>query len=106
MAKHQLHEINRRSFHVDRQFAEAARKIALAGAPEINAELAEITAGAVTGISQVAKLAQWLQQHGCAVRTLDRKAIEKLLDKKDLSPAAYRVLELRTRWCSGGRQED
>ena len=59
--------INERGFHVDRQFAEAARRIAQAAAPEIDAELAELTSGAVTGIDQVARLQQWLQDQGCAV---------------------------------------
>ena len=58
-------QINERGFHVDRQFAEAARRIAQAAAPEIDAELAELTAGAVTGINQVARLLQWLQDQGC-----------------------------------------
>lgn len=56
--------INDRGFHVDRGFAEAARKIAQAAAPEIDVELAEITGGAVTGINQVAKLLKWLQAQG------------------------------------------
>ena len=57
--------INERGFHVDRQFAEAARRIAQAAGPEIDAELAELTDGAVTGINQVARLLQWLQDQGC-----------------------------------------
>ena len=57
-------KINDRGFHVDRGFAEAARKIAQAAAPEIDAELAEITGGAVTGINQIAKLQMWLQAAG------------------------------------------
>ena len=57
-------KINDRGFHVDRDFAEAARKIAQAAAPEIDAELAEITGGAVTSIDQIAKLQIWLQQQG------------------------------------------
>jgi DNA polymerase bacteriophage-type len=57
-------KINDRGFHVDRGFAEAARKIAQAAAPEIDAELAEITGGAVTGINQIAKLLKWLQAWG------------------------------------------
>ena len=40
--------INARGFHVDRALAEAARKIAQAAGPEINAEMAELTDGAVT----------------------------------------------------------
>ena len=57
-------KINDRGFHVDRGFAEAARKIAQAAAPEIDAELAQITGGAVTGINQIAKLLKWLQAWG------------------------------------------
>ena len=56
--------INERGFHVDLQFAEAARRIARAAAPEIDAELAELTGGAVTKISQVSRLLKWLQAQG------------------------------------------
>ena len=57
-------QINDRGFHVDRPFAEAARLIAQAAAPEIDAELAELTDGAVTGINQVSRLLKWLQAQG------------------------------------------
>jgi hypothetical protein len=87
--------INARGFHVDRKFAEAARHIAKAAAPEINAEIAEITEGAVTGIAQIAKLVEWLKLQGCAPTKLDRKAIEKLLKDDELAAPARRVLELR-----------
>ena len=56
--------INERGFHVDRQFAEAARRIAQAAGPEIDAELAELTDGAVTGINQVSRLLRWLRAQG------------------------------------------
>jgi DNA polymerase bacteriophage-type len=72
-------QINARGFFIDRAFAEAARMIAEAAAPEIDQEIIELTAGAVTGINQVAKLTAWLQQQGCVMETLDRKAIEKKL---------------------------
>ena len=98
-AEHSLwvlsNRINDRGFCVDRSFAEAARAIAQAAAPEIVAELAEITGGAVTGINQIAKLLAWLQERGYAADSLDRKAIERQLDKQDLSPQLRRVLELR-----------
>ena len=90
-------EINERGFYVDRVFAEAARKIAMAAAPEIDAELAELTGGAVTGINQVARLLQWLQQSGCTLKKLDRKAVGRQLDERGegLPPSVRRVLELR-----------
>jgi DNA polymerase bacteriophage-type len=89
--------INQRGFCVDRAFAEAARKIAEAAAPEIDAEVTQITAGDVTSINQVARLTAWLRDHGCALESLDRKAIERQLVKEDddLSPLIRRVLELR-----------
>jgi DNA polymerase bacteriophage-type len=88
-------QINARGFYVDRVFAEAARKIAKAAVPEIDVELAEITAGVVTGINQIAKLLKWLQQRDYTGESLDRKAIERQLNKEDLSPQVRRVLELR-----------
>ena len=87
--------INQRGFHVDRTFAEAARKIAEAAAQEIDAKIAEITAGEVTTINRIAKLQAWLQQHNCIMKTLGRKAIEKKLLDPELKPAVQRVLELR-----------
>src|SRR5262249_26177386 len=91
------HQINVRGFHIDRAFAEAARKIAEAAAPEIDQEIQEITGGDVTTINQVAKLTAWLQDHGCSLKTLDRKAIQRQLEKGDdeLAPTLRRVLELR-----------
>lgn len=90
-------KINERGFYVDRGFAEAARKIAKAAAPEIDAELSELTGGAVTGINQVARLLQWLQQNGCTLKKLDRKAIGRQLDERgdELLSLVQRVLELR-----------
>jgi DNA polymerase len=88
-------KINERGFCVDRKFAEAARRIAQAAAPEIDAELAKLTSGAITGINQVARLLRWLQSHGYAGKTLNKTAIERQLEKEDLSPSVQRVLELR-----------
>jgi DNA polymerase len=98
-AEHRLWQlsgrINDRGFYVDRQLAEAARRIAQAAAPEIDAELAALTSGAVTGIAQVARLQAWLQQQGCTTATLDRKAIERQLENDALPSTVRRVLELR-----------
>jgi DNA polymerase bacteriophage-type len=88
-------KINDRGFHIDRTFAEAARKVAQATAPEIDLELAKLTDGAVTGISQIARMQSWLARQGCVTKTLDKKTLEKLLGMDDLAPAARRVLELR-----------
>src|SRR5262245_8942984 len=88
------YQINVRGFYIDRAFAEAARKIAEAAAPEIDQEIAELTSGAISSINQVAKLQTWMLEQGCSIESLDRKAIEKLL-LAELPPKVQRVLELR-----------
>src|SRR5262249_8877140 len=92
--------INARGFHFDRKLAEAARKIARALGPELNAELAQLTAGAVSSIHQVAKLKNWLAAQGCTTKALDKAAIEELLGSKQVPATVRRVLELR----QGGAQ--
>jgi DNA polymerase len=92
--------VNVRGFYFDRTLALAARKIARALGPEINAELAEHTGGAVTSIHQVAKLKNWLALQGCATKALDKAAIEELLESEELPAPVRRVLELR----QGGAQ--
>jgi DNA polymerase len=91
--------INSRGFCVDRQLGVAARAIAEAAAQEIDAELARLTASAVTGVNQVARLKAWLATQGYGSETLDKKAIENLLDSP-LPDAVRRLLELR----QGGAQ--
>ena len=80
---------------MDREVAEAARRIAEATRPEIDAELAQITNGVVTQVGQVARLQAWVRERGCRdVLKLDKKTIEKLLDV-ELPPEVRRALELR-----------
>jgi DNA polymerase len=88
--------INDRGFYFDRTLALAARKIAQALGPDINAELAQLTDGAVTSIHQVAKLKDWLAAQGCiTTKVLDKSAIDQLLGSEDLSATVRRALELR-----------
>ena len=91
----ELQQIDKRGFHINRPFAEAARQIAKAAGPEIDAELTELTSGTVTGINQVARLQGWLREQGCTASTLERKAVEKLLGDDELPAPVRRVLELR-----------
>ena len=88
-------KINQRGFQIDRSLAEAARKIAQAAGPEIDSELATVTGGAVTTVNQIAKLQAWLGQNGCAVKDLQKKTVEKLLEDAELPSKVQRALELR-----------
>jgi DNA polymerase len=87
--------VNARGFYFDRKLAEAARSVAQAAAPELDAELAYITNNAVTRINQIAKLKTWLAEQNCVVDSLDKDAIAELLLKDDLPAPVRRVLELR-----------
>ena len=89
--------INSRGFRVDRDFAQAAYKIAEQAAPDIDREIQEITGRDVTSINQIAKLTIWLRDHGCVLKNLNKKAIERQLNKGDdeLPTPVRRVLELR-----------
>ena len=88
------HRINSRGFCVDREFAQAALKIAQATGPEINRELIEITGGEIDSANKVAAILKWLHAQGCHMRTLKREAVEEQLEG-DLSAPVRRVLELR-----------
>jgi DNA polymerase len=87
--------VNARGFYFDRKLAEAARAVAEAATPELDAELCYVTGGAVTGINQIAKLKTWLAEQGCVVDSLDKDAIAELLLKDELPAPVRKVLELR-----------
>jgi DNA polymerase bacteriophage-type len=87
--------INGRGFFFDRTLALAARKIAQALGPELNAELTQLTDGAATSIHQVTKLKDWLAAQGCSTKRLDKAAIDELLASGELAATVRRVLELR-----------
>jgi len=92
--------INERGFLFDRALAKAAKQIAAAAGPEIDAELADITGGAVTGVNQIARIQNWLHEQDYSLESLDKKAIEKQLLDPELPVPVRRVLELR----AGGAQ--
>jgi DNA polymerase len=87
--------INARGFHIDRGLAVAAYTIAKAAAPELNAELTQLTGGAATSINQVARLKLWLAQQGCKTDSLDKAGIKDLLGADNLALGVRRALELR-----------
>jgi DNA polymerase bacteriophage-type len=87
--------VNDRGFAVDRDLAKAMVKIAETARLEIDAELEEITGGAVTAVSQTARLTQWLGDNGCPVDDIRKGTLSHALRRKGLAPEIVRVLELR-----------
>ena len=90
------YRINAYGFKIDRQLAEAARRIAEQAGPEIDLELSQLTNGAVTAIGQVGRMLPWVQARGFRGQSLEREVIEKQLVREDFTDVdARRVLELR-----------
>jgi hypothetical protein len=87
--------INARGFYTDGPLLEAASRIAAAVDQAAQAELVRVTDGAVTSTDKVAKLQTWLATRGCKVEDISKGTLKAALRRKDLAPAARRVIELR-----------
>lgn len=87
-------KINNRGIHIDYELALAARKIVRAAERYHDQEIAKVTGGEVTAITQVAKLKAWLAQH-IEVDSLDKASIDYLL-QQDLPKHVKRAITLRS----------
>jgi DNA polymerase len=88
--------INDRGIRIDVESAQAALVIIEKAKARINAELIEITGGAVTAVTQAAALGRWIAERGVALETMDKDTVEEtLFEIDDLPPDVRRVLELR-----------
>ena len=81
--------INDRGVQIDTRLIEAAIDVVDAANKKANAELCELTDGAVSGITKNADLSNWL-----GVDSVAKAHVRDLLEK-DLPPNVRRVLELR-----------
>jgi DNA polymerase bacteriophage-type len=87
--------INNRGIHIDGKLLDAAINISEAAERAINTELQTITEGALDTIHQTARLMAWLTEQGCIVTDVQKTTLESALTRKEIAPAARRVLELR-----------
>jgi len=87
--------INQRGIRVDRTTAHAAMRLAEKSKKLLDAEMREVTAGAVTACSQVSRLVEWVQQQGVALDSLGKAEITDLLELDDVPPQVRRALEIR-----------
>jgi DNA polymerase bacteriophage-type len=87
--------INDRGIHIDGQLLDAAINIAEAAERAISTELLTITEGALETIHQTARLMAWLAEQDCVVTDVQKTTLEHALTRKEIAPAARRVLELR-----------
>lgn len=85
---------NTRGLGLDMPTVRGGSQILDAALDRYNAELSELTGGAVGKASEVQKLTVWLASQGVNTRSLDADALERLLGK-DLPPDARRAIEIR-----------
>src|SRR5262245_24540465 len=88
--------INDRGVFIDAKLLDGALSIMSAREAEIQQEIAALTGGQVTSISQVDKLGEWLKGQGCEIANLQDETLQKLLKRMDLPSLAVRqAIQLR-----------
>lgn len=87
--------INDRGVFVDAEFCEAAKKVVADTIKRLNAEMRDVTNGAVTGVTKVADLTAFVKANGIEVESIAKKLLEELIARSDLPPAVRRALEIR-----------
>ena len=91
--------INDRGIAVDLSTVSNAKKIVEEQLGKLNAELRELTGGAVDAATQIAKLIAWLKDQGVELSAagdeLGKEEIERLLVRDNLPERCRRALEIR-----------
>lgn len=87
--------INDRGVRVDRASAMAALELADKAKRIVDAELAQVTGGAVRSATQVEALKSWIAGRGVALASAGKADIEDLLFTDDVPDDVRRALELR-----------
>lgn len=87
--------INNRGIRIDVTSARAALQIADKAKVQLDAMMAEATAGEVRKCSEVAKLSAWVEAQGVAVESLGKADIDDLLEFDDLPSHVRHALEIR-----------
>ena len=89
--------INCRGVMLDLPMINAAINIIEQAYKKYNTRIKEITGGAVSKASEIAKIRAWIETQGLSLPYLDADKVTELLKRSDLSPAIREVLEIRER---------
>ena len=89
------YKINQRGVQVDIESAKAAIKLAEVVKDEAAVQIAGLTKGAVTSVTALAALKEWLAAQGIKADSLAKAAVVDLLESDTLTPRAAKVLRLR-----------
>jgi DNA polymerase len=88
--------INVRGVQIDQEAVNNCIAIIEQAHKKYNAELQNLTRGAVRAASEVQKLAKWMRLQGVQVNSLDADSIATLLNQPELPPIVRRALEIRS----------
>ena len=86
--------INRRGVRMDRKSIENCIRIVEQAYVKYNAEIPALTGGAVTAVTQLARITKWMNGYSVFSKSLDEAHIDELL-KTLLPPEVHRVLQIR-----------
>ncbi len=87
--------INDRGIRIDHKSVRAALRLAEKATALLDAELRQVTGGAVGAVSQPGKLVAWVQAQGVAMPSAAKAEIEELLEFDDLPAHVRRAIEIR-----------
>lgn len=87
--------INSRGIRVDLQSVEAAITISEKAKHALDGEMAVVTGGHVTAVSQAARLTSWIVSRGVSVDSVQKAELEDLLQFDDLADDVRRAIEIR-----------
>ena len=87
--------MNSRGVKLDRGLVDGAVRILDDSLERNDAEIREITGGAVEKTSELAKLKAWLESRGIETGSLDKTGVSELMIRPLLPPDCRRALELR-----------
>ena len=87
--------VNDRGVMLDRDLLERVRVLADTSKEDIDAEIARLTKGQVTGATKGVDLVKWLNAYGISTKSVDKQHVTRMLDLPNLHPVIRKVLMLR-----------
>lgn len=88
-------EMNSHGFSVDTEAVEIIRNLMRKEVKRLEAELVDLSDGAVTTAGQRDKFIEWLRTRGVEIPNLRAKVVEEFLKDETLEPKAKRALKIR-----------
>jgi len=108
--------VNSRGLCFDVPLIDAAINIIEEASIELNEKLAVLTDGVISSPAQTRRILKWCAEHGCPIPDTQKKTVEEMLARSDLTPEVRQLLTLRQegaqaaankfvtlrRWLNGG----